>query len=434
VKDRLLTLVLALGAFLAFYGYFIGPNEEAAEQSSRPISTESRGNGYFALRHWLETQGVPVTELRHRYDWLEETPGLPRRGNLLVTTVPHKRPSRQAEESALVDWVRRGNSVLVVAGVFDTPEWGVPDFTTPSEFHKLSGLWVTDHEPPAEDEAAEAEADADADVDTEAVAAMSSLFERLPEPKRSVMKPVGEHPLTRGVAEVHAVSEYAAGKFDVSSPPLEPALALLGDGESGLPAFWVTWNGEGRVMASGYASIFTNKMLAEGDNATLAANIVAATVGRGGHVIFDDMHQGASSVYDAQAFFGDPRLHATFWWIMALWLLWVIGSTRLPPPAARPAPVRERGFVQATGNFFARVLGRKRTAERLFANFFNDCRRAAGEPEDGSPAWGWIRAFGAVPREEIARLEKLHARVAAGRRVDLVDLHNRLHHLRKQLT
>jgi hypothetical protein len=96
--------------------------------------------------------------------------------------------------------------------------------------------------------------------------------------------------------------------------------------------------------------------------------------------------------------------------------------------------VRERGFVQATGSFFARVLGRKRTAERLFANFFNDCRRAAGEPEDGGPAWDWIRSFGAVPRAEIARLETLHARVAAGRRVDLVDLHNRLHHLRKQLT
>ena len=101
---------------------------------------------------------------------------------------------------------------------------------------------------------------------------------------------------------------------------------------------------------------------------------------------------------------------------------------------ARPAAVRERGFVQATGNFFARALGRRRTAERLFENFFNECRQAAGEPEDGSPSWGWIRSFGAVPREEIERLEKLHARVAAGRRVDLVDLHNRLHHLRKQLT
>lgn len=430
MKDRLLTLLLAAGAFLAFYGFFIGPREQATERSSRPISTETRANGYFALRHWLETQGVTVTELRHRYDWLADAPGLPARGNLLVTTVPHKRPMRQTEESALVDWVRAGNAVLVLAGVFDTPEWGMPDVTTPEELHTLSGLWITSHDEPLPD-AGDEEPEAAQD---EAAAWISALFKPLDEPKPGVLRPVGDHPLTRGVEAVHAISEYEAGKFDAVAQPLEPVLAVMTDEESGLAAFWVTWRGEGRVIVSGYASIFTNKQLAQAGNAALAANVVATSVGPGGHVIFDDMHQGAASFYDAQAFFADPRLHASFWWIMGLWLLWVVGSTRLPLPAPRPAPVRERAFVQAVGNFFARVLGRKGAAERLFANFFNDCRRAAGEPEDGAPAWAWIRSFGAVPREEIARVEALHARVAAGRRVDLVDLHNRLHHLRKQLT
>ena len=419
MRDRVLTLVLAVGAFALFYGFIIGPDRQQAEEFSRPISTETRGNGYFALRHWLETQGLAVTELRHRYDWLAEAPGMPKRGNLLVTTIPHKRQMRQSEESALVKWMRGGNSVLVLAGLFDTPEWGVPDVDSPQELYKLSSLWVRPHKEskPEDDE-------------TEAV---SSLFERLDEPKRGVLKPVGDHLLTRGVATVHAVSEFDAGKFEIVAPPHEPVLALMNDEESGLSAFWVTWRGAGTVTVSGYGSIFTNKMLAQADNAELAANIIAANVAPGGHVIFDDMHQGASSVYDAQAFFGDPRLHASFWWIMALWMLWVIGGTRLPPPAPRPAAVREQGFVQATGNFFARVLGRQGAAERLFANFFNDCRRATGEPEDGRPAWDWVRAFGAVPREEIQRLETLYGRVESGKRVNLVDLHNRLQHLRKQL-
>jgi hypothetical protein len=434
MKDRLLTLALALGAFAAFYGYFIGPRQQAADESSRPISTETRANGYFALRHWLETEGLPVTELRQRYDWLQKTPTLPRRGNLLVTTIPHERPMRVAEQSALVKWISSGNSVLVLAGIFDTPEWGVPDLNSPQELHRISGLWLQPYEDAEEGDAQAEGEEADEGEDAETAAqAVGDLFTRLDEPKRGAMRPIGEHPLTRGVTVVHAVSEYEAGKFEVLPGPREPALALLDDEESGLAAFWVTWNGRGAVYVSGYGSVFTNKMLAEAGNAQLAANIVAAGVAPGGHVIFDDMHQGAASVYDAEAFFGDPRLHASFWWIMALWLVWVIGGTRLPPPASRPAPVRERGFVHATGNFFARALGRRRAAERLLAEFFDDCRRARGDAEGSGPPWDWVRGFGAVPRGEIDRLEALHARVEAGRRVDLVDLHNRLQQLRKQL-
>lgn len=436
MKDRLLTLLLAAGAFAAFYGFFMPKDRAGEEESSRPVSTETRANGYFALRHWLETQGLPVTELRQRYDWLRSTKDLPKGGNILVTTIPHQRAMRLNEESVLTRWVWDGNTVIVLAGLFDTPEWGVPDVSSPTELHRLSGLWLRGHEEPKADSESEESASDDEEeaLENEKVAAGPlNPFKRLPEPKRGVLKPVADHPLTRGVSAVHATSEYDAGKFDVTPATNEPALALMTDEESGLDAFWVTWRGKGTVIVSGYGSIFTNKMLAQAGNAELVANLVAAQLGPGGHVIFDDIHQGAASVYDAAAFFGDPRLHATFWWIMALWLLWVIGGTRLPPPAARPAPVRERGFVEATGNFFARVLGRKGAADRLFVNFFNDCRRAIGEPEDGRPLWAWVRGFGAVPREEIERLEALHARVEAGRRVDLVDLHNRLQHLRKQL-
>jgi hypothetical protein len=247
------------------------------------------------------------------------------------------------------------------------------------------------------------------------------------------MHPVGDHPLTQGVGTVVAESEYPAGVFEVLSWWEEPVLVLMADDTSGSGALWLTWQGEGTILVSAYGSVFTNKMIAQADNATLLANAFGHLLGPGGHVVFDDLHQGAASLYDEEAFFGDPRLHASFWWIIALWLLWVLGGTRLPPPTARPEPVRERAFLAAAGNLFARTVNRRRAAERMLANFFNDQRRAIGEPVNGQPLWAWLRGFAAVPRPEIERLERMHAALAAGKRVDLVELHNLLHQLRKQL-
>jgi hypothetical protein len=439
VKDRWITLLLAVGAFLAFYRFFIGSVDTGADEFSRPLSTETRANGYLALRRWLEAEGIAVTELRQRYDWLQRAPGLPARGNILVTSVPHKRFARPSEVESLFDWIAEGNALVVVAGLFDTPEWGIPDTGTPDTIQRLSKIAIRDSDRKRRPEAGRGESKGEAAEERpqepaeEETPPAVPAFVRLEKPKRHALKPIAGHPLTEGVLAVHAQSEYPAGTFDVRTPRGEAVLALMADAETGLGAFWITWAGEGTVILSGYGSIFTNKMLAQADNAALAANIVGAHLGAGGHVIFDDVHQGAASFYDAEAFFGDPRLHASFWWIVALWLLWVLGSTRLPPPAARPSPLREQAFVNATGHFFARVVGRRRAAERMFASFFNDLGRALGVAPDGGPPWGWLRSSGAVAAADLERLEALHARVAEGRRVDLVDLHNRLQQLRKQL-
>jgi hypothetical protein len=424
MKDRWITLLFAIGAFLAFYQFFVGPVRRGGEEHSRPLSTETRANGYFVVRHWLETQGVPVVELRHRYDWLQRAPGLPKRGNLLVTTIPHKRWARPSELGALHSWAEEGNAILVAAGLFDTPEWGVPEPDVPAQLYSVSRLRIRDVPDPR---AAPAD-DKDASAPPEVIP-----FVRLATPKRGVMRPNGNHPLTREVPAVHAESEFPAGKFVTLTPADAPMLSLMSDRASGIDALWLTWIGDGAVIVSGYGSVLTNKMLSQAANADLMANIVAELLGPRGHVIFDDIHQGAASFYDAEAFFGDPRLHASFWWIVALWLLWVLGRTRLPPPAQRAEPVREHAFVTSTGHFFARVLERRRIAERMFDNFFNDYRRSLGQVPNGAPLWAWMRGFGAIPPADLDRLEELHARVAAGKRVNLIGLHNLLQHLRKQL-
>ncbi len=421
MKDRWLTLLLAAGAFAAFFRFFIGSVNPAGEDFSRPLSTESRANGYLAVREWFAAEGVPVVELRHRYGWLAGAPGIPPRGNVLLATIPLKRAARSSEIEALHEWIGRGNALVVAAGIFDTPEWGVPDTGTQEALYQLSALQFRDAEA------------ADSTLDGEEQAAIPLTAVRLAETRRGSMRPLGDHPLTSGIGTVVAESEYPAGVFEVVSAWNEPVLVLMADDASGAGALWLTWRGEGTIVVSAYGSVFTNKMIAQADNAKLLANAAGRLLGPGGHVIFDDLHQGAASLYDEEAFFGDPRLHASFWWIIGLWLLWVLGSTRLPPPAARPEPARERAFLAAAGNLFARSVDRRQAAQRMFANFFNDLRRAIGEPANGEPLWEWMRGFGAAPGSDVDRLARMHADLAAGRRIDLVELHNRLHQLRKQL-
>src|SRR4029077_9685129 len=115
---------------------------------------------------------------------------------------------------------------------------------------------------------------------------------------------------------------------------------------------------------------FSNRALADADNARLLANIVTATVRAEGAVLFDDEHQGLAAAYDPAKFYNDPRLYGTIGVLAVVWLTWVLGGPRLRLPAMRmPAP-REAELVRATGGFLARVLRPAAAARRLFEHFF----------------------------------------------------------------
>ena len=92
----------------------------------------------------------------------------------------------------------------------------------------------------------------------------------------------------------------------------------------------------GRILLSAGGSLFTNRALGNDDNAQLFANIVSARVARDGVVLFDDLRQGLSASYDPARFYRDPRLLQTMFIVLGLWLVWVLGSTRLRAPAIVP--------------------------------------------------------------------------------------------------
>jgi hypothetical protein len=452
VKDRLLTLGLALAAFALFYALMAPKPANPQERPTRPISTEKGPNGYLALMRWLQAEGVEPVSLRERYGRLHElldstAPG----GNLLITTTPHLQPPRNSEFGPLLAWISDGNTLLVVAGLSDTPEWSMGEGVDPefmAHMEAMTGLTFiqsvaedgTVAQAPADERAPEAEKKPEPTPEQQrlerqkARQAVIMATQKLDPPQAFHMVPNGPHPLLAGVDSVQALSEYPTSQWRavVDEPVLLLELAQNRDSEQ--PVLWLRRYGDGQIVVSAYGSILTNKLLGEHDNARLLANIVEWSRAKGGKVIIDDAHQGLVAFYDAQAFFGDRRLHASLGWLVALWLIFVLGPQRLRAAGSGWNPVDITSFVRASGGFLARALRPAAAGQRLFENFFNDIRRNLGLPANGAPMWDWISARGAVPAGDIAQLQELHGDVLRGQRIDLSKLQNLLVQVRTHLS
>ncbi len=258
--------------------------------------------------------------------------------------------------------------------------------------------------------------------------------QRLPEPLRFELKPSGAHPLLSGVRSLHAQSEYPTDQWFANVQRDRLLLELASEPDSQTPALWLLRQGDGQLILGAYGSLFTNKMLGAADNAQLLANVVRWSLAPDGRVLIDDAHQGLASFYDKDAFYRDPRLHATLWWLFALWLVFVLGPRRLRAMRSRWTPIDVTSFVRASGGFMARVLRPAEAAKRLFGNFFDDIRRRCGLPADGSPMWDWMLAHTTAAAADVARLQQLHARALRGGRVDLRKLQTLLAQLRREIS
>jgi hypothetical protein len=126
-------------------------------------------------------------------------------------------------------------------------------------------------------------------------------------------------------------------------------------------------------------------------------------------------------------------LHRALLWLLALWLVFVLGPRRLRGASDSWNPLDVTSFVRATGGFMARVLRPAAAARQLFANFFNEIRSRLGMTTDGAPLWDWLAARSVIPAAELNRMQELHRRVVERRHVDLVELHNLIARVRAQL-
>ncbi|HEU4617090.1 MAG TPA: DUF4350 domain-containing protein [Gammaproteobacteria bacterium] len=414
MKDRLVTALGLLGVLALVYGlFFQRPSDRVV---TRPISTEAGRNGYLGLRTWLEREGVRVVSLQERFDRLRDPElGLPAGGNVLVITLPHKNPLRFREPAELRTWITQGNTALVLAALDDTPDWTVVADVTGflRDLSAISGLSFASATPTAAGRT------------------------RAPVPGQSALRiaPLEAHPLMRGVKSLVGFSDLSSELWSARDPTGRVFYTRLGVEErSGLDAMWQIPFGRGQVLVAASGTLLTNENIARTDARRFVANLLAYHLGSGGAVIFDDMHQGLSRLYDAAALARDPRTRATLVFIFAAWLVWVLGSTnrlRVPePPADHP---RQADFVGAAAGFMARRLDPREAGLLLCDQWFDEVRRARGLPRRDEPPWEELAATPALDRRSFEELREAHERLSAGRSVGLVRLHNILQHAREAI-
>jgi hypothetical protein len=415
VKDRLATAAGALLALAAVYALLFQKSPQAPV--SLPTSVEAGRNGYLAIDRWLTGAGVDVRSQQRRYDALVSDASLPARGNVLIATLPEAIPARVDEIRALSSWVRDGNTLLIMAALDDTPEWaaGGDGQRFMRNLTLMTGLSFV----PVSSEVGSSSAPAPIEAD--------SVLE---------LTPVEAHPLMDSVRTLRGYSDGRSSVWNAAAPANGSSLLLrlAVEAASGIDAAWEVAAGRGRVIIVASGSLLTNHRVAVGDARAFLANVLRYHLAPGGAVIFDDMHQGLSSLYDPAAFFGDSRLHATLWFLLAGWLIYLLGSSnRWAPPRPVGDQPQQSDFVEAVGGFMARRLDRCAAGKLLFSEWFNELRKRRGLEENGEPLWDELDAapmLGAHTREA---LESGYESLVNGRPVDLVRLHNVFREARKAI-
>jgi hypothetical protein len=417
MRERLTTLLLACGALLLFVSLFVRGEGLGTASAPAPTSAERGASGLLGAKRWLEGEGVRTLSLRERFDTLAQRRDPPAGGNLLIVTVPVQIPLRRSELTALKHWVEAGNTLLVLAALADRPEWAAGRYAL-GDLSALTGLDF------ALSTAATAQAAAPRSPGSpDALARALQDVRRLPQPMQLTLIANRPHPYLDGVSRAIALTDYRAPAWDVRVPRAGFVLALAHARETGAGVLWLRSLGAGTVLVSGFGSLFSNQTLGLADNARLLANLVSASVRPDGAVLFDDEHQGLGVAYDPGKFYRDPRLYQTLGVLVALWLAWVLGATRLRLPPRRLAAPREAELVRVTGLFLARVLREPAAARRMFEHFF---RRVPGpvRTRPADPPWDWLEQHPRLQRADVRQLRDWYADAHAQRRVPLARLHN----------
>jgi hypothetical protein len=455
MRERGIAFLLALAALAAFYGLWLrpAPSLDPDANIARPTTAERRGNGYAGLYEWLQRSGVEVRSLRERYGALPDLEISPR-GNLLVLSLPAVEVFHSDELSALDRWVRRGNTLLINAALIDQPDWAARrsagavvevESLTSIEFETRKSRESRLDDKPLAQRVREADArdakgkddedeeEGDEEADPEFGVERGELLEV---PGKIALTATGPHVLLEGVKSLELVTDYPAQDWSLRMP-YDNFVLTLARTAGGEGALFEQRVGEGRVLLSAGGSLFTNRALGGADNARLFANIVSSRMSPDGVVLFDDLRQGLSASYDPARFYEDPRLYKTLFIVLGLWLVWVLGSTRLRAPAIVTHDPSEAELVQRAGGLIARTVSPANTALRLFDLFFAGVARAArraggGAPERGDQ-WQWIERHGAILPQELDRLKTWYADAHSSRALPLIDLQNLLDTLEKRL-
>lgn len=408
MKERLVTVGLAAAA-LALFWILLFPKPASSPRAARPLTTGSEGEGYLGAARWLAASGVPTWDFHRRFDQLaDKSSSAQATGNLLITTLPFDVVLHPQEYAALDRWIADGNTVLVLAALDDTPLWSAVSDNFVPELQTLTGIKFTTKQQPEQNAAARARRGLRAVL--------------TPAGREIELRPSGRPSLLRGVNHLATLSPLPSTQWQAQAQDPAPVLELARRMDSADPVLWLKASGNGAVIVSAYASLFSNGVIGEADNAQLLSNIIAWSLKPGGRVIFDDAHQGALDEYDAAKFYRDPRLHRTLLWLVALWLAWVLAAQPLRAAAPNRSGLEEGAMLRVTARFFASVLRPVASAQWLLDEFFERLRRRHGLLHTHAPPWDWLASQAGVRSAALEELRDLYGCTQAGRRVSLVRL------------
>jgi hypothetical protein len=456
MNERLTTAGGVLIALLLVVGLFVQQPPESP--ISLPTSVESGPNGYLGLVRWLEGAGVAVASSRLRFDQLSEISAL---GSVLIITAPHQRRIRSDEFEPLRKWVESGNTLLVLAALDDTPDWSLVADTSTfiTDLERLTGTTFEAATPEtvtletatigtasSPEEVSNENATQDPGyTETDAMDADNVGADTIEEGELLMLGEVGkttkshfipaliDHPLTRNIEELTAWSDSTASIWRPTIESPSPGRGFLTEPTSSLAAAWTRAQGSGYIITIAAGSIFNNRALGEADNRILLANLVRWHLRGDGKVIFDDLHQGLSKLYDPEAFFSDSRVGISVLFILVFWFVYMIGTQNRMIPVQYPRQVPRQGnFVRAMGGFLARKLQVNSAAKLMFDRWF-DALKSDGALQESESPWSYLEASPLVDAQNLARLQRIYRQVEAGEKVDLEQLHNYIHRIREAL-
>ncbi len=416
MNDRLVSLGGALLSLLLVYT-LLNPGAAPQEDLSRPTTIDRGVHGLAGAYAWLGENGVPRYSLRHRYSQLPLLPELPAEGNLLIVSHPARYGNDDDSLSALDTWLRQGNHLLLLVALSDAPEWSGPSFHLYTELEAL-GIQLQSVDGEEQEEPM-----------------------RMEESQLTPLQPALTHPLLEGLRTIHAEwhperQRHWSPSSDAVRPLTRPQplpLPLLEDAD-GTVAMWQFRHGDGRIWLSSRADLFSNAMLGHADNARLLSNLVRASLGKDGQVIFDDRSHGLFAIDDPKGFYQDPRLHHTAYFIFAFWLIYVLGhSNRLLKPLHRVPPPSPADEARAAAGFLARRLHSSAAAALMLSRFFDELRGQRRMSRNGEPLWPELASDSRIPAPLLQGLREHHQRAESGRRCDLGKLQALIHETRSRL-
>lgn len=455
MNDRVVTLAGALGALSILVVLALNSGGGLPNPAGIPTSLDQQANGYSLAWAWLAQRDEEVYSLRDRYTTL--TQKFPRGGHLLITTLPQSRGAQLREATHLQDWLLEGNTVLVLASLFnDSGQQLAGDAR--ANLPRLTGLHLDldGHSSDPEDSTEDNEAlDASETAPQPELSLNDAIDVLFADPVAPVLtSEFSTHPLVAGVARVEgrasalptsrAQSTAGRGLHHKEAGGAILALLHLESEESAEPVqgAWLDVRGDANFIIVGLSSPFTNSTLQQADNAKFLANVVewslSRTSGRRGTVIFDDMHQGLSTLYDAEAFFSDSRLSITLWLLLGCWLLYVLGANNRLPGISPPQPARPRpsDLVRVTGGFLASREIEQDSAQRLFMHFFTATGHQSATPVTRSvdEQFAGLERAQRLPQATVGELKKIYTKLQSGKKIDLQKTHELMLSIRNQLS